>query len=260
MFDTHCHLNFDVFDDVLAQVISEAQKAGVSRICVPGTDLQSSKRAIEIASKYPSLYAAVGLHPTEDLDETSLDETVENIQKLAESSDFAVAIGEVGLDYYKYKSPERVQVLYFQKQAELAAKLGLSLIIHNRQSTEALIEILKECWTDALSGFTVFHCVEPHDELLEFAKENKVYMGIDGDITYDEKKQEFVRKIPLDLLVVETDSPFLTPLPARKSGVKYNEPKYLPSILEKLSQILDVSKEELAETTNNNALKLFNLM
>ena len=260
MFDTHCHLNFDVFDENLDSVIKESKKVGVDRILVPGTDIGTSKKAIELASKHPSLYAAVGIHPTEQIVEEELPEMLKELEALVESSDNVLAIGEVGLDHYKYKSATRVQEAYFIKQAELAAKLGLSLIIHNRQSTETLIELLGKVWSPALEGSTVFHCAEPRDELLYFAKNNGVYLGFDGDITYDEKKQEFVKKVPLELLVVETDSPFLTPLPIRSTGTKYNEPKNLILIIKKVSELLGKDEEEIMEATTKNALKLFNLV
>lgn len=258
MFDTHCHLNLDVFDDKIDSVVKEAKREGVTRILIPGTDIHTSKKTIRLADKYPSLYASVGLHPTEKLDEENLPQLLKEIEKLAES-DSVLAIGEVGLDHYRYESATRVQEKYFKKQAELAAKLGLSLIIHNRQSTDSLIESLESVWSQALSYSTVFHCAEPREELLNFAKENGVFMGVDGDITYDEEKQKFVKNIPLELLVVETDSPFLTPLPVRSEGVAHNEPKYLNLVIKKLSELLEEDEKSLAEITTKNALKLFNL-
>lgn len=260
MFDTHCHLNFDVFENDLDVVITEARSAGVTRILVPGTDIKSSKKAVELSSKYPSVYAAVGIHPTVELNEEGMEASLKEIESLAESNDCVVAIGEVGLDYYKYKSAVRVQNIYFRKQAELAEKLGLSLVIHNRQSTQALLEILSDFWTGALEGSSVFHCAEPDMELLNFAKDKNVYLGIDGDITYDKTKQEFIKHIPLDLLVLETDSPFLSPKPVRSTGVKYNEPRYLRYVVSSVAKLLGESEDKIRKVTTQNALKLFNLL
>lgn len=260
MFDTHCHLNLDVFDGTIDYVVKSAKNAGVTRMLVPGVDIDSSKTALSLADKYPSIYAAVGIHPTVDLKEEALDKQLREIEKMADSSDSVVAIGEIGLDHYKYKSPSRIQKIFFQKQLELAAKIGKSVVIHNRHATEELIGILENSWSQALEDSVVFHCAEPNDKLLAFAKVNGVYLGIDGDITYNKDKQDFVKKVPLDLMVVETDSPFLTPLPMRDRGVEYNEPKYIPTIIKKVSSLLAVGEDKIKERTTKNALNLFGIV
>jgi TatD DNase family protein len=259
MFDTHCHLNTSEFEEDIYEVLDNAKASGVNRILVPGINIQSSKRAIDLSQKYPFLYASVGIHPSEKLDEENLNKDISLLEKIADNQN-VVAMGEIGLDYYKYETAKRIQEIYFRKQVDLAAKLGLSIIIHNRQSSQALIDILEDAWRQAFEESVVFHCAEPDSGLLDFAIKNHIYWGVDGDITYNKDKQEFIKNVPLELIVFETDSPYLTPLPVRNEGVSRNEPQYLPLAISKASDLLNIGKKELIKTTSNNALKLFNLV
>lgn len=259
MFDTHCHLNFDVFDGKVPSVVNNAKKDGVSLFVIPGVDIESSKRAIELSDIHNEVFASCGFHPTHNFSSINK-KAIEELERLLASSDKVVAVGEIGLDSYKGKSSLRVQKEFLKKQIELAKKLNLGVILHNRETSEALIDVLKEIWTPKLSGRVVFHFVEPHKTILDFATKNRVYMGVDGDITYNKKKQEFLKKIPLDLLVLETDSPFLVPEPLRSKGVKPNEPKNVKIVANFVSKILEKDTSEIDEITTRNAKKLFNML
>lgn len=258
MFDTHCHLNFSQFEDSLPNVIHRADSAGVKGLVVPGVDLESSKKAVDIAKDYGQCWAACGLHPTiGDLEEEDFSKVLLNLEELAQSSDKVVAIGEVGLDYYKYRLPSRLQKKLLKEQVRIAAKLGLSLILHNRHASEDFLSIIKENWQDAFEGAIVFHCCEPNSDILKFAIDRGLYIGIDGDVTYDKSKADFVKNVPIANLVLETDSPFLTPEPIRSTKVFPNEPVNLLHILNFVSNVKGIVEEELKNITFSNSLKLF---
>jgi len=215
MFDTHCHLNFDFFDNKLKDVISSAREVGVERFVIPGTDIESSKKAIKIAGHYKNVYAAIGIHPTEDLEKKGVSKIIEQLREMVEDSKKIVAIGEVGLDYYRFKSPASKQIEFLKEQIKLAKKLGLSVIFHNRVATKDFLKTVDLMWDSSLKNKIVFHACSADKTILDFAKKKGVYIGVDGDVTYDDQKASFIKKVPLDMLVLETDSPFLTPRPVR---------------------------------------------
>ena len=275
MFDTHCHLNFKAFLGKEKQVIAAAKKAGVNLIVVPGTDIKTSKKAIELAEKFPSIYAAVGIHPhhlfkiSQKAKKIKIDEYLSPIKNLINHPK-VVALGEVGLDHYLYQKTKykdyhidedfiKLQKEFFLKQIELAVIYKKTLIIHNRQAKDELLFILKNVKKRLINISVVFHCCQPDEELLDFALKNHVYIGVDGDITYDRKKQTFVKKIPLELLVLETDSPFLLPEPLRREKLYPNEPKNLPLVAQFIAQLLQVPVEKLVKQTRKNGRKLFKI-
>jgi len=273
MFDTHCHLNFKAFKKKLDQVIKRAEKAGVKKIVVPGTNLKTSKKAVELAEKHPFLYPAVGIHPHHVYQiknkELRIKKLIKEIEGLLDHKK-VVAVGEIGLDYHIYTNTKyenyqldndfkNQQKDLLKKQIKLAIKYNKSLIIHNREAVDDILLILEKNLNKKLLGKTVFHCCEPNNRLLDFAVKNHVYIGVDGDITYNKKKQQFIKKVPLDLLVIETDSPFLLPEPL-KSQKKYpNEPSNLSVIAGFVSKILKVSNKKFVSVTKKNSLKLFNI-
>jgi TatD DNase family protein len=317
MIDTHCHLNFSSFnppsDGFLKRVISNAQLAGVEKIIVPGTDIESSKKAVEIAEKYEGVYAAVGLHPHHaylcmersntsffrtsqvtpicfgvapvSLFKKSILRVPENIKRATcfdstliplLSSNKVVAIGEVGIDKHPYQKTKyenyhidselvELQKQLFIEQIKLAIEYNKSLIIHNREARKEVLEILKDYWDVRLEGRTVFHCCEPDIgttlglSLLNFAIKHHIYIGVDGDVTYNKEKQEFVKKIPLDLLVLETDAPFLLPEPLRSQKKYPNEPKNMVLILNFIAALIRINIQKLNNITSENAKKLFGL-
>lgn len=261
MFDTHCHLNLPFFDKNYFKVIEEARKEGVGHILIPGVNIETSKKAIDISTSFNSLYAAVGIHPTEKLDEYDLDKTIFQLEELISSSDRVVAVGEIGLDYYRLNCPARIQKEFLKEQMKLAIKYDKSIILHSRHSAEDIIPALKEMGLTNLKGKTVFHCCEPIKELLDFAVKNEIYIGVDGDVTYDSQKADFIKKVPLELLVLETDSPFLTPEPIRSHNLNTdnNEPKYIKYTAEKVAEIKKTDVNNITKISTNNALRLFNI-
>ena len=241
MFDTHCHLNFGAFDGRVGEVVDRAKQSGVNQIVIPGTDVPTSEKAIAIAEQYEGyspersrgIYAAVGIHPHHVfeifngeknlLPSLSFKKELKKIENLL-TNPKVVAIGEVGIDrhiYQKTKYPDykieeefvELQKIFLIEQIKLAIKYNKSLILHNREAKKDMLGLLESVWDKKLEGRTVFHCCEPDFELLEFAKKHKMFIGVDGDITYYKEKQEFIKTIPLEMLVFETDSPFLNPEP-----------------------------------------------
>ncbi len=273
MFDTHCHLNFQAFDGVVDRTITEAQANGVNHILIPSTDVPTSKKACEIVGDQENVFAAVGIHPHHifqfQMSDSEFDLTKElgEIEKLLEDKK-VVAVGEIGIDrhYYRktkykdYQIDEELVTLQkdvFRSQIELAKKHDKSLLLHNREAKKDFLEILDSAWDKKLEGKTVFHCCEPDEELLAYALDHKIYIGVDGDVTYSDSKKAFATKIPLKSLVLETDSPFLTPEPYR--GQK-NSPSNLPLIASKIAELQDVTKEEITKQTTENALALAGLV
>ena len=281
MFDTHCHLNFKAFDGRVEEVITSAKKVGVSYFVAPGTDIETSKKAIEIAEEFEGVYAAVGIHPHHlfklkvKSQKLKVEKELEEIKKLLNHPK-VVAVGEIGLDRYIYKKTKyknyqvdeefiNLQKQFFIEQLKLVRKFKKAVIIHNRLATDDLLNILSNIKYLISNIKIVFHCCQSDDQLLDFAKKHKIFIGVDGDVTYDKKKQEFVKKIPLDLLVLETDSPFLTPVvsslirSSKNTTLRKfpNKPKNLPLIAQFISQILNVSMNQLIEVTRENARRLF---
>lgn len=266
MIDTHCHLNFNAFKDDVEEVIKKSFDAGVIKIINVGTKLDSSQKAIELAEKYDSpageLYATVGLHP-HHADKLEPDWN-KNFEKLAKHPK-VVAIGETGLDFYRYQSngitdPE-LQKEIFIKQIEIAHKLKKPLQIHNRQAGLEILDILLNHKSYFLNPPGVFHCFSGDIELLKKVLELGFYIGFDGNITYKgiakgetTDLKNLVKYCPIDRIVTETDSPYLTPVPYRGQR---NEPKYVIIIAEEIAKIKNLSVEEVKEQTTLNANKIF---
>jgi len=277
MFDTHAHLNFKRFkkdvDTIIAHMFAEGGFVGV---VIPGTDLQSSKRAVELAEKYDGVYAAVGVHPHHNYDffTGTSRKLIDDIEELLSSSKKIVAIGEIGLDRHTYEDTKyenyhvdeafiQSQREIFIMQLELAKKHKLSVIVHNREAIRDLMDALTEAWDPYFEGRMVFHCCEPKQELLDFAIKHNIFIGIDGDITYTTEealqKREFIKKVPRELLVLETDSPFLLPEPLRSEKKYPNTPLNLHLIAEYVAKCRGESTEELIKRTTANAQRLFQL-
>jgi TatD DNase family protein len=258
MFDTHSHLNLTDFADKEKQIINAARELGIKYFVIPGMDKDTSKKACEISDIYYRVYAGCGIHPTENLDNFNFETDLMWISKMLDKHKRIAAIGEIGLDYYHFNSAARLQILLLKEQLKIAIKTGLAVIIHNRQATKDIISTLNE-YKDRLKNRVVFHCAEPEDELYDFASENDYYLGVDGDLTYDQNKQLFYKNIPLERIVLETDSPNLTPLPIRNEKRYPNEPKNLIYIAQKLAEIKNVSTEKIIKVTTQNAKNLFRI-
>ena len=282
--DTHCHLDFNKFDEDRDAVIQRASEAGVMRILVPALDLKSSYATINLAAAHPNIYAAVGFHPTdlEKWDENSIESLRELILPHPNPSPAGrgtqgegkiVAIGEIGLDYYWIKEPEKraFQREVLKQQLKLAQEVNKPVIIHMREENDAwfgpasmdLLEILSE-WQLELHAQDhplakqpgVLHSYNGNLETAQKAIDLNFLIGVTGPVTYKnaQVKREIVKQIPLTKLLIETDAPFLTPVPHRG---KRNEPACVAYIADKIAEVHMTNLEQVAEITTQNANQLF---
>jgi TatD DNase family protein len=258
--DTHCHLDFNLFDTDRESVLERARESGVVRILNPGIDLGSSRKAISIADLNNDLYAAVGVHPNDA--STWEVQSLSDLRKLTDHPK-VVAIGEIGLDYYRMRTPPDFQKHVFQDQLELAAELSLPVVIHNREATLDLMTIISS-WVVELRkvGSTlsehpgVLHSYSADFHTAMQAISLGFYIGFTGPITF--RKAEDLRLvaagIPLEAILVETDAPFLTPEPHRG---KRNEPAYVGRVADKIAELQKISQDKAYEATFANSKKLF---
>jgi len=274
MFDTHCHLNFKRYKKTLDDVIARALEAGVTRIVIPGTDITSSKKAIEIAAAHEGFYAAVGIHPHHAFkllqsDEMTVESELSEIEKLLDHPK-VVAVGEVGMDRHEYEETKyaayavdeafiKTQEQLLCSQITLAIEYNKSLILHNREAIGDILPILEDCWDQKLAGRTVFHCCEPNLRLLTFAQKHHIIIGVDGDVTYDSAKQNFISQVPIEMLVVETDSPFILPEPLLSQKKYPNEPAHMRYVIEMVAKLKESTIEEISKITMENGQRLFGL-
>jgi TatD DNase family protein len=268
LFDTHCHLNIPPLKEIYLEVIEDAKKNNIEYFLIPGTNYEDCLTALEISNQFDNVYSALGFHPNEltkrDLRELILD--LNDLKKHFENHK-VIAIGEIGLDRKAGNFELQQELLILQ--IKLAKEYKKPLIIHNREMSEELLKILKNEWDDYFKHNIVFHCTEPDEKILKFAKEKNLYLGFDGDLTYNEVKQQFIKKVPLELIVLETDSPFLLPEPIRsfikhqthKEEIRFypNKPENLVLIFQFLSKLLNINPEILSDQILENSLKLFNL-
>jgi TatD DNase family protein len=250
--DTHAHLFYPNFNGEVDEVIKRSKEAGIDYIIVPGTDIASSAQAIELASKYDFIYATVGVHPhdSKDWDEA----TLKNIEELAASKK-VVAIGEIGLDYFYDFSPREKQIQAFEDQINLAIKLNLPIIVHNREADKDVMDILRKYKGKVRAQL---HCFSGNladaRELIEMHH----YVSFTGNITFSKADtlRGIVARIDTENMMIETDSPFMTPVPNRG---KRNEPAMIRLVAEKIAEIHNLTVEDVARTTSYNAYKLFGI-
>lgn len=280
--DTHCHLDLAKFDGDRDAVLQRAFEAEVARILVPGLDLDSSRAAIRLADKHPNVYAAVGFHPTdlEKWDEASIGELRQLIlhhpsfgHPLPRGEGKIVAIGEIGLDYFWVKEADKraFQHEALRQQLQLAQEVNKPVVIHMREENDAwfgqasidLLEILSE-WHAQLKAEShplverpgVLHSFNGNLATAQKAMSLNFYIGVTGPVTYKnaEEKRQIIRQLPLERLLIETDSPFLTPVPHRG---KRNEPAFVAHIADRIAEIHMTTREQVAEITTANAARLF---
>lgn len=259
LIDSHCHLYFARYDGDRDAVLQRARHAGVSHIIVPAIDLASCRAALDLARKHANISAAIGVHPNSCADFKARD--IALLRSLAERNS-ALAIGEIGLDYYRDKCPQTAQRRAFEAQLELAAQLQLPVIIHNRDADADVMAILEDWAPSAplsLRGrLGVLHSFSASAEVAARAIELGFYLGFTGPITF--KKADELRAIaaglPLDRLLIETDGPFLTPQPHR--GAR-NEPAFVGHINDKLAELHNISGPDMARRSTCNAARLFAL-
>ena len=269
--DTHCHLDLNKFNEDRVDAIQRALDAGVERILIPSLELESSKAVIEMANSHPNIYAAIGFHPT-DLDGWK-DSSTKDLQSLSTAADKIVAIGEIGLDYYWVKEPEKqaLQRESLKQQLQLAQEMNLPVIIHMREEDDVwfgpasvhLLEILTE-WHKELKAQNhplakkpgVLHSFNGTLETAQKAIALNFYIGVTGPVTYKnaKEKRKVIKQLPLSKLLIETDSPFLAPIPYRG---KRNEPAFVVHIADKIAEIHMTTRERVAEITSTNANYLF---
>ncbi|MEK3800860.1 TatD family hydrolase [Peribacillus sp. FSL H8-0477] len=253
LFDTHVHLNDDQFKEDIEEVIKRAQEAGVSNMVVVGFDRATIMRAMELIEKYDFIYASIGWHPVDAID--MLDEDLAWIEELS-SHPKVVAIGEMGLDYHWDKSPRDIQKEVFRKQIRLAKKVNLPIVIHNREATADIVDILKEEHAEAVGG--IMHCYSGSPEVAKECLDMNFYISLGGPVTFKnaKKPKEVAVEVPLDKLLIETDCPYLAPHPYRG---KRNEPAYVKLVAEQIAELKGLTFEEVAVATNQNARKLFGI-
>jgi len=253
LIDTHAHLNAIQYQEDLEEVIERAQSEGVEIIVVVGFDRETITRAIELADTYEFIYATVGWHPVDAIDMT--DEDLKWIEELC-SHPKVVALGEMGLDYYWDKSPKEIQKEVFRKQIALAKKVKLPIIIHNREATADIIEILEEEKASEVGG--IMHCFTGSVEVAKQCMDMNFYISFGGPVTFKnaKKPKEVATEIPLDRLLIETDCPYLTPHPFRG---KRNEPSYVKYVAEQIAELKGVTFEEIAQITSDNAKRFFGI-
>jgi TatD DNase family protein len=269
--DTHCHLDYHKFDEDREAVIQRATEAGLGRILIPALHWTSSLAAVKLAESHPMLYAAVGFHPT-DLD-TWGDSSIDKLRELARSTPKIAAIGEIGLDYYWVKDANQQarQREAFKAQLALAKAVNLPVVIHMREAGDAwsgpasvdLLDILRAWHSDlAVAGHPlaarpgVLHSFNGTLETAQAALALNFYIGVTGPVTYKnaDQKRQVIGQIPLDRLLIETDAPFLSPVPHRG---KRNEPAFVLHIADKIAEIHSKHPAEIAHVTTQNAARLF---
>jgi TatD DNase family protein len=251
--DTHAHLFYPNFTEDLDEVIERAKSSEVDYIIIPATDIGTAKQTLALADKYEMIYAQVGVHPHETKDWTN--DNLKVIEELARHPK-VVAIGEIGLDYYYDFSPKEKQIEAFRAQIELALKLDLPVVVHNRESDEDIMQIVREYCSSGLRG--QFHCFNGS---LSYARDlirMKYFVSFTGNITF--KKADLLREtlsnIRLHYIMLETDSPFMTPIPYRG---KRNEPSYVKYIAQQIAELHKIPIEEVARITSINAFRLFGI-
>lgn len=250
--DTHCHLCLDAFRDDLPEVLARARQAGVGRLLVPGIDLETSRRAVALAEAHPGILAAVGVHPHNASGYTP--EVREELESLS-ASRRVVAIGEIGLDYYRDLSPRPQQVRAFEDQLDLAGRLGLPVVVHQRAAADEVLTRLL-AWSPGRSRCGVLHAFSGDVEQAENAAAAGFYLGLAGPITYPgaDALRAVVSFLPKDRVVIETDSPYLSPHPRRGER---NEPARVGLVAEALARAWDAEPSDARDAVWHNADELF---
>jgi TatD DNase family protein len=253
VIDTHCHLDMISSADDISSTVSRAAASGVAPIITVGIDLESSKKATHIAAQYNSVYATVGVHP-HNVQELN-DSVYAELEKLCRAPK-VVAYGEIGLDYVKEYSPKDVQLVHYARQLDLAKKMELPLVIHDREAHADILHILHTRAPFPAGG--VMHCFSGDWPLAQEVLDLGFFISIPGVVTFSKAAamQEVAQKIPLDRLILETDAPFLAPEPLRG---KKNMPEYILYTAQKIAELRGFSLEELARATTENARKIFKM-
>lgn len=252
LVDSHAHLEMDEFEGDRDAVIQRARENGVGAIVTVGVNLEDSRKAVALAERYDTVYASVGVHPH---DVTTIDKTTYDQIKDLSKSERVVAYGEIGLDFFRNRSPGDIQIRRFGEQLELAAELELPVIIHDRDAHREIVEMIEARRSDH-GG--VIHCFSGDYDMALRCLDMGFYISIPGTVTYkkSEPLREIVRRLPMDRLLIETDCPFLSPEPKRG---RRNEPAYVVYTAHRIAQIKELPCEEVERITSRNAGDLFGI-
>lgn len=260
LFDSHAHYNDEKFKEDREEILQSVLDAGVTKLICAGYSLEASKQAVQIANAHQNIYAIVGISPNDipsqkEEYEQILNEELQQIEKLA-YDEKVVAIGEIGLDYYWNKENKEEQKLAFQRQIELANKLELPIVIHTREAVYDTLEILKSEVTPVKKG--IFHCCPLNLDLIREGLKLGFYISFAGPITFKNAKNagEAIQAVPLERILIETDSPYLAPEPKR--GTR-NDSRNVRYMAEKVAQVKGMPIEEVAKVTYANAEKIFEI-
>jgi len=252
LFDSHCHLEMGEFDADREAVLRRALAAGVRRVVTVGTTLEDAGKAVAVAEKYPGVYASVGIHPH---DVRGIDAGTYDALKKLTASPKVVAFGEIGLDFFRNRSPRDIQLARFREQLDIAAGLNLPVIIHDRDAHEETLAILAGM---PVGRGGIFHCFSGDRKMADRCLELGFYLSIPGTVTFPkaEMVRDVVRSVPLSRLLVETDAPYLAPNPHRG---KRNEPAFVVATAAKVAEIKGLPISEVAAATTRNALSVFGI-
>ena len=249
--DTHCHLYFEELNKDLDGVLNRANELGVNIFICVGTNINDSHESLTLAQKYKNIYATAGIHPHDSKD--AAEDDLQELRKLLDNEKI-VAVGEMGLDYFRNISNSDTQKIVFKDQLKLAEETNKPIVFHNREADEDIINIL----SDFPNVIGVAHCFSSSYETAIKLIEMGFYISFSGNLTFKNSHlPEVAKKLPLDRLLVETDSPFLSPVPFRG---KTNEPGRTRYVVEKLAEIFDSDIDQIASITTANAKNLFNLV
>ena len=256
LFDSHCHLNDEKFNEDRKELIENLRKQGVKRLVTAGYSLESSKQAINLSKEYDFIYATIGISPN-DVPKTlkDLDKDLNNIKDLYKEGEKIVAVGEIGLDYYWNTENKEIQKEAFKRQIELANNLNLPIQIHTREAIADTLEILKD---NKVNRKGIFHCCPFNRELVKEGLKLGFYISFAGPTTFKNSKNaaEIIKMVPYDKMLVETDSPYLSPEPFRG---KRNDPSRVQYIIKKIAEVKEKSFEEIEKMVYENANTIFNL-
>lgn len=257
-FDSHSHYNDEKFNKNREQIIQETYKSGVTKFICAGYDIESSKESLKIANEHSYIYSIVGISPNdvpENLSEVDLMiEEIENIIK-QDKNNKIVAIGEIGLDYYWNKENKDIQREIFIKQIELANKYNMPIVIHTREAVDDTLKILRE---NSVNNKGIFHCCPLNRELIKQGLDLGFYISFAGPITFKNSKnaEEIVKMVPIEKILIETDSPYLAPEPKRGT---INDSRNVKYIAEKIAIFKELELKEVATKTYNNAKQIFKI-
>lgn len=253
IFDTHAHYDDEAFEEDREALLLHMKEQGIEKIVNVGASLSSNEKTLELVQRYDFMRAAFGIHPN-DVDKLN-EKTFQRIEALCRRED-CVAVGEIGLDYYWKDTNPYMQKLWFERQMELAKAIGKPMIIHSREAAQDTYDIMKAAKADEIGG--VIHCFSYSKEMARLFMDMNFFIGIGGVVTFNngKKLKEVVEYIPMERIVLETDCPYLAPVPFRG---KRNSSLLLPHVMEAISEIKGISREEVERITWENAHKLYRL-